>query len=104
VQLRQLLRGHVSRGTGQWVRGALRLGEGHHLAVIVLLGQERYRAVDPGGEAAVGRRPLLERLQHVPEPPLSLLRPDPQHVEHLLLHLATVNTDAAAAQLPAVAH
>ncbi len=52
----------------------------------------------------MGRCPVLERLQHVPEPALSLLRPDPQEAEHLLLHLPAVYTNAAAAQLPAVAN
>src|SRR3990172_6124103 len=103
VELRHLLRRYLARSAGHRVRGALGLGEGHRLSDIVLLGKERHRAVDPRGEAAVGRRTVLERLQHMPEPALRLLRPDSKYAEHLLLHLPPVYTNAAAAQFPAAA-
>ena len=49
------------------VRRALGLREGDDLADVALLREERDGAVDAGREAAVRRRAVLERLQHVAE-------------------------------------
>ena len=42
----------------------LRLREGHHLADVGLLGQQRRPAVDAERDPAVRRRPVLERVEH----------------------------------------
>ena len=90
-------------GAGHRVASGLRLREGDHLADVTLAEEDGQHAVDAGADAGVRRRTVLERLQHVPELALCLLRANAEQAEHLLLHLAAVDTDAAAEQLPAVA-
>src|SRR3990170_7700006 len=104
VQVLQLLRRHLPRRAGERVRGALGLGEGDHFTDVRLAGKHRHQPVYAGADARMGRSAVLERLQHVAEAPLRLLRPDAQHAEHLLLDLPPVYTYRAAEQLPPVAH
>src|SRR3972149_1857944 len=104
VQVLELLQSHLPRRAGERVRGALGLGECDNLADVRLAGEHGHQAVYAGADARVGRSAVLERLQHVAEAPLRLLRPDSQHGEHLLLDLPPVCTYGAAEQLPAVAH
>ena len=52
---------------GHQVAGLLRLGEGDHVADVVLARQQHDDAVDAGRDAAVRRRAVLERLQQVAE-------------------------------------
>src|SRR3990170_6012597 len=104
VQVLKLLRRHLPRRAGERVRGALGLGECDNLADVRLAGEHGHQAVYPGADARVGRSAILERLQHMAEAPLRLLRPDAQQGEHLFLDLPPVYTYRPAEQLPAVAH
>src|SRR3990172_10588232 len=104
VQLPQLLRRHLPRRTGERIGGVLGLGESDHLTDVRLAGEHGHQPVYAGADPRVRRSAVLERLQHVAEAPLRLLRPDAQHAEHLLLYLPPVYTYRAAEQLPAVAH
>src|SRR3989304_4648879 len=63
----ELLVGRGQGRAGHQVGGALRLREGDDLAYVALAGEEGDNAVEAVTEAAVGWRPVLEGLQHVPE-------------------------------------
>ena len=62
-------RGRAAHEVGR----AGRLGEGDHVADGRLPGQDHHDAVEAQGDAAVGRRPVLEGLQEEPEALLRLL-------------------------------
>ena len=70
----------------------------------LLLRQERGEAIDPEGEAGVGRSAVTERVEEEPELALGLLGSDAEKLEHPALHVAAVAAQAARAQLHAVEH
>ena len=65
-------------------------------------GQQRADAIEPERQAAVRRRAVFERLEKEPESVARFLVGHAEQAEDLGLRLAVVDTDAAAAQLPAV--
>ena len=72
------------------------------LADVHLLGEQRGPAIDPEGDPAVRRRPVVERLQHAAE-----LLPHPlERValegEALLKEVAAMDPNRVAAQLSAI--
>src|SRR6476659_7738696 len=76
------------RGAGQQVEARGGLREGDHVADRLGAGEALDDAVDAVGDAAVRRRPVLQRLE--------------QEAEDRLLRLRVVDTNRAAAQLLAV--
>ena len=84
------------------VAARLGLGEGHHLADVGLLGEERRPAVDPERDPAVRRGPELERVEDGPELLAHPLERMALQQERALEQVAAMDPDRAAAQLPAV--
>src|SRR3990172_3695071 len=95
---------HRRRGTCHEALNPLRLREGDHLADRVGPRQQHDEAVEPEGDPPMGRGAEFEGLQEEPEPLPRLLRAEPKGIEHLLLSLPVVVSDAAATQLVAIDH
>src|SRR3972149_1135149 len=95
---------HRRRGTRHEALGPLRLREGDHLADRVGPRQQHDEAVEPEGDSPMGGGAKFEGLQEEPEPLPRLLRAEPEGIEHLLLSLPVVVSDAAATQLVAIDH
>ena len=91
-------------GAEHQVGAAAGLGEGLHLADVVLVGQQSDPAVDAQRDAAVRRGAVLERVEDRAE--LGLLGLDAVALEHqrALEQVVLVDADRPAAQLPAVEH
>src|SRR3972149_1692306 len=92
------------RGPCHEALNPLRLREGDHLADRVGPRQQHDEAVEPEGDSPMGRGAEFEGLQEEPEPLPRLLRAEPEGIEHLLLSLPVVVSDAAATQLVAIDH
>ena len=87
------------RSTAAWF-----LGKAMTSRMLSVLGQQHGEAVDAGGDAAVGRGAVLEGVaaggRSAPRPPPSVYA---EQGEDLRLDVALVDSDAAAAELLAVA-
>ncbi len=104
MQLAQLLLVHWRGGLGQQALGTLGLGEGDHVADRLGSGHQRDEAVQAEGQTTVWRRAVLQGVEQVAKLGLRVFRRDLERSEHLALHISTVDTHRAAAQLPAVEH
>src|SRR5579872_3406717 len=93
VQLAQLRLAHFGRRISERIGRGLRLGEGDHLADAVGAGHQHGEAVEPEGDAAMGRRTESECIEQEAELLLRFLRIDAEQVEHGRLHLLAVDAD-----------
>ena len=91
-------------GIGQRVDAAARLRERDHLTDGFHPGEQRGHPVPAERDAAVRGCAERERVEQEAELLLCLLVRDAHHREHAFLHVAAVDTDAAAADFVAVAH
>ena len=82
----------------------LGLGEGDHLADVLLPDEQRRESVDSEGEATVRRCAEPEGIEQEAELGPLLLCADAEDLEDPRLDLGPVDTDAARAELPAVEH
>ena len=83
MQLFQLFLGDRRGRPGHQIGGALALGEGNHLPDVGLAGQQHHQTVNARRDAAVRRRAVLKRLQHVPELLFGILHFQPDELEDL---------------------
>ena len=104
AQVAQLAVVDGRRCVGERILARLRLREGDDLTDVLLAGEQGDEAVDPEGEAGVGRGAVAERLEQEPELALLLLRRDPEQLEDPLLDARTMDPHRAGAQLPTVQH
>ncbi|MCU5786542.1 hypothetical protein B27N_01545 [Alcanivorax marinus] len=95
---------HRRRGVGHQAGGGLGFREGDHVTDRVAAGHQHHHAVQAEGQTTVGRRAVFQAVQQEAEFLLRFLVADAQGLEHHPLHLRTVDTDRAAAQLGAVEH
>ena len=102
MELAQLSRVDRRRRVAHQIDGLRRLWERDYLADRRLTRQEGANAIEAERESAVRRRAVLERLEEESEAVLRVLVREPEQAEHLGLRLAVMNTNAAAAELPAV--
>src|SRR5690606_28830738 len=102
TQLGELLGSEGRGGAGERVLAALALGEGDGVADGGGARQQHDHAVEPPGDAAVGRHAVGERVEEEPEAPPGLLRPDADGGEHALLYVLPVDAQRSAAHLVAV--
>src|SRR6187402_1605516 len=102
VQLAQLARIHRRRRVAHQVDRLRRLRERNDFSNRGFTCQQRADAIEAERQAAVRRRAVLERFEEEAEAILRVLVRHAQQPEHLGLRVAVVDTDAAAAQLPAV--
>ena len=98
MQLSQLLLGDRGRRVGHQVDGFGGLGEGDDLAQTGRSGQQHDDAVEAEGDAAVGRRAVLQSVEEEAEAGASFLVADAKRLEYLLLHVLAMNTDGAGAE------
>ena len=103
-QFVQLLAVHFTGRLGHQVRGPLRLGERDAVADAFQPAEQHHDAVDAQRDPAVRRSAELQGFQQEAEPLAGPLFVDAQQVEHLLLQLAVVDPDGAAACFRAVDH
>src|SRR5690242_12277427 len=101
-QLVELLLVHRRRRACQWVCLARSLRKRDYLSDAVAVSQHRDYAVDAEGNSAVRRGAVLEGVEEEAEALLGLVLGDAECPEDLLLHVGAVDTDRAAADLPAV--
>src|SRR5882672_9418905 len=104
MQLAQLLLVHRRRSMREQVLGALRLGEGDHVADGFRAGHHGADAVQAEGGSSVRGRALLQRLEQESEVLLGFLRADRKSPEHFGLDLLAVDAHRAPADLRAVQH
>lgn len=86
------------------VASAVVLREGDTVADGVKLGEDAHKAVETESETGVRRCAILECVDEEAELGHGLLRCESKDAEHLFLQLAVVDTEAAAANLNAVAY
>ena len=99
----ELLGRHFRRRAHHQILGALVHREQHHLAQILLAGEQHDDAVDAGRDAAMRRRAERERVQHAAEFLLQHFLRIAGDGEGLLHHLGAMITDGAGRQFDAVA-
>src|SRR6266850_178752 len=97
MELAQLFRVDRRRRPGHEIDGVRGLREGNHLADGCLAGENRDDAVEAERDAAMGRRPVLQRLEEEAEPRLRLLAGDAEALKDARLQRGAVDTHAAAA-------
>ena len=102
MQVPQLLAVHISRGICHYTVGALGLGEGDHVADGLGTGHQHHQAIQAEGQPGVRGRAVLQGIEQEAEFLLCLLLVDLQDAEHHLLHIALVDTHAAATQFATV--
>ena len=96
-----------STGAGAPVSGSPPLvvfGNAITSRIVLAPGEQRHDPVEPERDPAVRRRAVAQRVEQEAEPRLRLLLIEADQLEHLLLDLAAVDTDRAAADLVAVEH
>lgn len=103
LQFVELFRVEFARGVEHDVTSAVVLREGDAVADGVELGEDAHEAVETESKAGVRRSAILEGVDEEAELDHGLLRCESEDAEHLLLQLAVVDTEAAAADLDAVA-
>ena len=87
---------------GHRASGFLSFGEGNNVTNGVDTTQKHNKSIETKGNAAVGRRPVLESIEHEAEPLLGLVIINAQSLEYLQLQIIIVNTDTTTADLVAV--
>ena len=103
-QLAELPRFDRRRSAGQQAGALLRLGERDHVPYAVEAQEHHQDAVDPEGDAPVGRRAHLQRFEEKTELLDGLFFLDAEELEHLHLLVFLVYPDAAPADLHPVQH
>src|SRR5258706_2299984 len=91
VQLAQLALGDRRRRAGDEVLAALRLRECDHVADRIGADHQRHQPVEAEGDAAMGRRAVLQRLQQEAEFGLLVFGRNLQRAKHLLLDFLAVD-------------
>ena len=84
--------------------GALRFGEGNHVAYGFGAGHQGNQPVQPERQPAVRGRAVLQGVEQEAEFLPLLVRADVERGEDFGLHVGAVDADGAAAQFPAVEH
>ena len=100
MQFTQLLFINRARSAGEQALGALRLREGDHIANGGCTRHHRDDTVQTEGDAAVGRRTVLQGVKQEAELKLGFFRTNLQCAEDLALNIGTVDTDGTAADFP----
>src|SRR4029078_3444622 len=90
------------RRVAHQIDGLRRLRERNYFANRRLTGQQRADPIEAERQATVRRRAVFERFQEEAEAVLRILIRQTEQAEHLGLRVAVVNTNRAAAELPAV--
>ena len=93
-------RGRVSHE----VLGGGGFGEGDDFANGFFTGEKHDNAVDPKGDAAVGRRAIGQRVEEKAKAAAKLFFRQAEGFEEALLNVLSVNSNAAGAKLVAVEH
>src|SRR5439155_19056439 len=104
MELAQLFRVDRRRRPSHEIDGICRLRECDHLADGRLAGQNRHDAVEAERDAAMGWRPVLQRLEEEAEPQLRLLAGDAEALKDARLQGGAMDTHAAAADFGPVEH
>src|SRR6202022_3403698 len=104
MQFLELRLADLRRRIHQEIRRRLRLREGNDIADAVRAGHQHRQPIESEGNAAMRRRPELERIQQESELVARLLRRNTQQIEHHRLKVLRMNTHRAAADFRPVAH
>src|SRR5664279_6332497 len=97
-----LLGGDRRRRARQRIAAGGGFGKGHALPNGIDAGEHRRHPVQTEGDAAVRRRAVPKSLEEEAELRLGLLTGQPDHVEDLLLHAGTMDTDRPTTELDSV--
>ena len=104
VELTELLFINHAGSLAHDICSALVLRESNDIADRFPLGHQHHQTVKAEGQAAMGRRAILESVHHEAKLGVSLFLGQAQSLEDLLLQVSVVDTEAAAADFHAVEH
>src|SRR5579862_922574 len=100
----ELIRVHCRWRVSHQILRLRRLREGDYFADRLFTREQRRDAVKAQSDATVRRRPIRQRIEKEAEAIAPLLLAEAQHLEHAVLQLLLVNSNAARAEFNAVQH
>src|SRR5262245_61311260 len=99
MQFLHLLLSRMARSIDHQINGLRRLRERDHLAQALCSSENHHDAIESQRNAAVRRRPVLQRIEEESKPLLRFGVAHTQRAEDLCLYILLVNTNRSRSQL-----